>query len=88
MYNWSHIDEEAMKRQDPVKYQKWRIVQMLNYDMQGERLDREEVKKYWPEIKDELFPHVRQFIDFILWNKQSLPPISGQYWNKRPTTNI
>ncbi len=88
MYNWSHIDEEAMKKQDPEKYKKWRIVQMLNFDMQGERLDREEVKRYWQEIKEELVPEVRQLIEYILWNKQYLPPLSGSFWNRRRTTNI
>lgn len=61
---------------------------MLNYDMQGERLDREEVKRYWPEIQEELIPEVRQFLEFVLWDKQSLPPIRGTYWNKRRTMNI
>lgn len=40
MYNWSHIDEEAMKRENPEKYRRWRIVQMINYDLQGEKLDK------------------------------------------------
>ncbi len=82
MYNWSHIDEKEMKRFDPVKYKKWRIVQMLNYDMQGERLDREEVKRYWPEIKEEIDPETQRAVSFLLWGTPPSLPISQPSWNK------
>lgn len=44
MYNWSHIDEEAMRRQDPEKYRLWRIRAIIEADCIDEKLDKEEVK--------------------------------------------
>ena len=38
MYNWS-VDEKAMKKADPEKYEIWRLEQMVNYGTEGEKLD-------------------------------------------------
>lgn len=85
-YNWSHIDEEAMKRENPEKYRKWRIVQMLNYGLGGEKLDRKEVMKLWPEIKEEIEPYRRRAIEFLLWNKRYSLPTNLRWWNRYRTS--
>lgn len=82
MYNWSHIDEEAMKRENPEKYRRWRIVQMLNYDMQGEKLDKKEVTELWPEIKYDVDPYTRRSIEFLLFGKIYSIPSGIKLWNK------
>jgi len=56
MYNWS-VDEEKFKKQHPKEYRLWRLTQLINYGLDGEKLDREEVKKAWPKIKDNLDPY-------------------------------
>lgn len=70
MYNWS-VDEEKFKKEDPKGYKLWRLVQLINYGLDGEKLDREEVKKAWPKIKDQLDPDLRDYLVFLLWPKQS-----------------
>ena len=81
MYNWSHIDEAAMKKADPEKYRLWRMVQMLTYDMMGEKLEKEEVKAAWPKIKDEFDPLRRRLFEYWLWGKIYLLPIKMKSWN-------
>ncbi|MBI4065560.1 hypothetical protein HY409_04315 [Candidatus Gottesmanbacteria bacterium] len=81
MYNWSHIDEEAMKRQDPEKYRRWRLVQMINYDLQGEKLDRKEVMELWPQISEEIDPYRRRVMEFLLWGKRYSLPTNLRWWN-------
>lgn len=67
MYNWSNIDEKQFKKKNPEGYKLWRLTQLINYGLDGEKLDREEVKKAWPKIKDQLDPDRRKTIEFYLW---------------------
>lgn len=70
MYNWS-TDEKAFKKKNPKEYRLWRLTQLINYGLDGEKLDRNEVKKAWPKIKDRLDPDLRDYLKLLLWPKQS-----------------
>jgi len=70
MYNWS-VDEEAFKKRDPKGYKLWRLEQLINYGLDGEKLDEEEVKKAWQKIKDRLDPDIKKYLEFLLWQKRS-----------------
>lgn len=70
MYNWS-TDEKKFKKEHPEEYKLWRLTQLINYGLDGEKLDREEVKKAWPKIKDRLDPDIKNYLEFALWRKQS-----------------
>lgn len=81
MYNWS-VDEEKFKREDPEGYKLWRLVQLINYGLDGEKLDREEVKRAWPKIKARLDPHKAIYLEFILWGKKPLSPqFKRDFWS-------
>ena len=80
MYNWS-TDEEKFKKKNPKKYKLWRITQLINYGLDGEKLSREEVKKAWPKIKDQLDPYARRAIEFLLWGKVYSLPNNLTFWN-------
>lgn len=69
MINWS-TDEKKFKKEDPEAYRLWRLTQLINYGLDGEKLDREEVKKAWPKIKDRLDPHLRDFLHSLIWPKK------------------
>lgn len=86
MYNWS-TDEEKFKKENPKKYKLWRITQLINYGLDGEKLDREEVKKAWPKIKDQLDPYKRRAIEFLLWQKVYSLPNNLTFWNWFPKTS-
>lgn len=68
MYNWS-VDEKAMKKADPEKYEIWHLEQMINYGMEGEKLDEAIVRKQWDKLKDRIDPYYRRYLEFLLWKK-------------------
>jgi hypothetical protein len=68
-YNWS-VDEKKFKKEDPKAYKIWRIQQMINYGLAGEKLDEKEVRKYWKKIKDKIDPQYRRYLEILLWKKK------------------
>jgi len=73
MINWN-INEDKFKKENPKEYKLWRLQQLINYGLDGAKLDREEVKKAWPQIKEQLDPYKRRVMEFLLWgNLYSLP---------------
>lgn len=89
MYNWS-VDEKKFKKNHPKEYRLWRITQMINYGLEeGEKLDREEVKKAWPKIKDDLDPNKALYIKYLLWGQK---PSSNQFienfWKQSIRANL
>ncbi len=72
MLNWN-TDEEKLKKEHPREYRLWRITQLINYGLDGEKLDKEEVKKVWTDIKDRISPDRQKVIEFYLWGKKWRP---------------
>jgi len=65
MYNWS-TDEDYLKK-FPEEYEKWRLLQLINYGLDGEKLDLKLLKKYWGKIKkDVLDSNVKNYIQKIV----------------------
>lgn len=65
MYNWS-TDEEYLK-QFPEEYERWRLLQLINYGLDGEKLDLKLLKKHWKKIKEEVLDqnicnYIQEFI--------------------------
>ncbi|OGG26899.1 hypothetical protein A2960_01990 [Candidatus Gottesmanbacteria bacterium RIFCSPLOWO2_01_FULL_39_12b] len=69
MRNWS-VDEDYLKK-FPLKYKLWRLVQTLSYGLDGEKINKKEVIKYWDRIKDQLDPARRDYVNFLLWGNLS-----------------
>ena len=67
MYNWS-VDEKKFKKENPKEYRLWRLTQLINYGLDGEKLDKKEVKKAWPKIKDRLDPYKKRALEYLLWD--------------------
>ena len=83
--NWN-TDEAKMKKEDPEGYKTWRLVQLINYGLWGEKLDKKEIKEKWPEIKDRLDIDSRKAVEFFLfrkkWKKEpGLAPDRKNFWN-------
>ena len=85
--HWS-VDEEKFKKENPEKYRLWRLVFLINHGLdEDEKLDREEVKKAWPKIKDELDPYKKRMIEYLLWGKlYSLPPNLSFFGRSKKTS--
>ncbi len=64
MYNWS-VDEKAFKEADHEGYERWRIEQMINWGLGGEKLDEAKLRKYWDKLY--LDPIKRWYVEFLLW---------------------
>lgn len=80
MINWS-TDEESFKKNDPKGYRLWRLTQLINYGLEGEKLSEKEVKLAWPKIKDSLDPHKVAYFEYLLWDKKpSLTQFSENFW--------
>ena len=67
MKNWS-VDEERFKKEDPEGYQVWRLEQMINFGLDGEKLNADVLKKYWDKLT--LDPAARRYLAFLLWPEQ------------------
>lgn len=65
VYNWS-VDIKKLQK-DPEQYSIWKLEQLINFGLGGEKIDSELLKKYWPKLT--LDPNRRQFIQFLLWKK-------------------
>jgi len=84
MLNWN-TDEQTFKKLRPQEYQLWRLTQLINYGLDGEKLDEQEVRSAWPKIKERLNPDKRKVLEFFLWNKKwrrepGLLPNRSNYW--------
>lgn len=62
MYNWS-TDEKTLK-EDPEAYAIWKLEQMVNFGLGGEKLNSSELKKYWSRLS--LDPARRKFLELLL----------------------
>lgn len=68
MYNWS-VDEEKFKREDPEAYRVWRMIQLINYGLGGEKLDESLVRKYWKRLF--MDPPTKKYLEFLLWPRKT-----------------
>lgn len=67
MYNWS-VDENYFQAHDPEGYKIWRLLQLINYGLDGEKLNSQELKKYWPQIENKIFdPLIKEYLESIVW---------------------
>lgn len=63
MYNWS-VDERELKK-NPEKYEIWRLEQMINYGLQGKKLDSRLLKKNWKKMF--MDKPTRRYLSYLLW---------------------
>lgn len=63
MHNWSTDTKELVKNTE--KYTLWRLEQLINFGLGGEKLDRNELVKYWGELDIE--PDARKLLALLLY---------------------
>lgn len=63
MYNWS-VDEKQLKKY-PEQYAIWKLEQMINWGLGGEKLDEKLLRKYWRKLF--LDPIKKRYLFFLLW---------------------
>lgn len=62
MYNWS-VDENKLKN-NKEKYTIWKLEQMVNFGLNGKKLNGKELKKYWNKLQ--LDPARKRFLELLL----------------------
>lgn len=62
MYNWDYQDNEDIKK-DPV----WHLERLLNYGLNGEKINREILEKNFDQLR--IPEDTRAFLELLLWNK-------------------
>ena len=68
MHNWSTDTTQLKKNRH--KYTVWKLEQMINFGLDGEKINKKAVKKYWSELQ--LDPSRKKFLSLLLWpRKQS-----------------
>ena len=63
MYNWNINVLKWSKKS--TSYKIWKLEQLINFGLNGEKLDLLEVKKYWSKLT--LDPNRKAFLNLILW---------------------
>jgi hypothetical protein len=63
MYNWN-IDTKKLK-EDKEKYTVWKLEQLINYGLNGEKIDTALLKKYWKKL--ELDPKRQSVLKKWIW---------------------
>jgi len=67
MYNWS-IDTTELKK-DKKQYTIWKLEQLVNFGLNGEKIKKASLKKYWKELH--LDPKKKRYLSLLLWDKLS-----------------
>lgn len=62
--NWS-VDLNIIKKY-PAKYKVWKLEQMINFGLDGEKLKSSDLKKYLTELS--IDPIKRKYLNFLLNN--------------------
>jgi hypothetical protein len=66
MFNWNTDTSAWDKKSD--SYKVWRLEQLINFGLNGEKLDIKDVKKYWNKIETD--STTRKFLKLIIWGKR------------------
>ncbi len=65
MYNWS-VNLKRLEK-DSVAYERFKLEQMVNWGLRGEKLSRKKLKKHWKHLKLDLAK--RRYLEDLLWPK-------------------
>ena len=68
MYNWT-VDLQQLKK-DKKQFAIWKLEQLVNFGLNGEKLNIADLKKYWSILN--LDPIKKKYLSLVLWpSKQS-----------------
>ncbi len=63
MYNWS--TDTAQLQKDPKKYAIWKLEQMVNFGLDGKKIQESDLRKHWDQIQ--IDPARRAFLKVLLY---------------------
>ena len=62
MYNWN-TDTSQLKK-NPERYKIWRLEQLINFGLNGEKINKKELIRYFPQLKLDKFR--KNFIKLLI----------------------
>lgn len=62
MKNWSTDITELQK--DPEKFSVWRLEQLINFGLDDEKIDLDELREYWDRVH--IDPYKRKFLSLFI----------------------
>ncbi len=83
MKNWN-TDTTRFKSSKDKRI--WELTQLINYGLDGTKLNGEEIKEYWTIIKPQLDPKRARMLEYLLWKKLSSLPSKKNFWGLSPGT--
>lgn len=67
MYNWNTVIDRQFKKNE--NFLVWKLNQLINFGLNGEKLDLSLTKKYWSKLS--LDPQRKSFLRLLIWGKLS-----------------
>lgn len=65
MKNWSNTIEKFDQKSE--EYQIWRLEQLINFGLDGEKISKKQLKKYFYRLN--IDPYKKRFLAYLLWGK-------------------
>lgn len=62
MHNWS-TDEQQLKKK-PNQYAIWRLEQLINFGLDGEKICQKDLKRHWDQLI--IDPSRKKFLELLL----------------------
>lgn len=62
MYNWS-VDTKKLAKY-PEKYTIWKLEQLINFGLNGQKIDGAELKKYFSKLN--IDPQKKEYLKFLI----------------------
>ena len=63
MYNWN--TNTSRLKADPFAYEKWRLEQVINFGLGGEKISRKLIKKHFSSL--DIDQKKKDFFKMLLW---------------------
>jgi hypothetical protein len=80
MKNWN---TDTSKFSSLKQRRLWELRQLVEYGFDGESVTKEELKEYWPLLRDTIDPEKRRLFELVLWNKVYSLPLSKKYFYRQ-----
>lgn len=66
MYNWT-VDTKKLQK-NKAKFAVWKLEQLINYGLNGEKLSRKLLKIHWNKLRVD--KRYKKYLEFLLWPNQ------------------
>lgn len=77
MRNWN---TDVTKFKNLKEKRLWELAQLINYGLDGEKLDEKELTGCWSELKPRLDPDRARMLEFLLWQKAYSLSTNKNFW--------